>query len=332
MLSCTVNVGYTTVINCPSTITIGLGETKTYTMTAGDSFKYAATNGFVYPSVSPSWFYAGDNLTLKVIGEYVGSDTLTFTSEGGWKKVVNVNVTGKAIPASSVSETINNVKISNVKAYKGTNNNWLNVQFNWTNNSTLTLNEQWVEYTFYDAAGTEIRTYSAYVKNPVQGMTYTLNENFDPSIYTWTSNAASVKVTAVDNKFVDSLVGSVVSPNVKVTWETKVAGMQISDTVFKQSYRTYTYSDTEYSYSNVYDFTYSFTLKNTSSTNATAYCYYYFYDKEGNLIAQKYEDYDRKSVDANSSTNVTNTLYPIYGGIKYGDIASIKIVIYPTYQ
>ncbi len=331
VLSCTVNVGYTTVINCPSTITIGLGETKTYTMTAGDSFSYSSTKQFVSTTVSPMWFYAGDNLTLKVTGEYVGSDTLTFTSEGGWKKVVNVNVTGKAIPASSISEVFNNVKISNVKAYKGTNNNWLNVQFNWTNNSTLTLKEQTVAYTFYDAAGKELRTYSSSMENPVYGKTYTCNHSFDPSIYTWTSNVASVKITEVDNRFVGSLVGSVVSPNVKVTVETKVAGMQISDTVFKQSYRTYTYNG-NYSFNNIYDFTYSFNLKNTSSTDARAICYYYFYDKEGKLITQEYEDYDYKYVLANETISVSGLLYPIAGGIKYGDIGSIKIVIYPNYQ
>lgn len=325
VLSCTVNVGYTTVINCPSTITVGLGETKTYTITAGDSFKYGTTNRFVSTSVSPSWFYPGDKLTLKVTGDYVGKDTLTFTSEGGWKKVVNVNVTGKTIPASSISEVINNVKISNLKAYKGANNNWINIQFNWTNNCTLTLKEQWVTYTFYDAAGEEIRYYSAYVENPVKGKTYTFNRSFDPSIYTWTSQVASVKVTAVDNELVDSLANSVVSSNVKVNnYDTNVAGMELSNTVFKQSY----YED----YSNVFSFDYSFTLKNTSSTNATAYCYFYFYDKEHNLIAQKYDHYDSEYIKTNESIAVSGSTSFVFGGIKYGDIAYIKIVIYPTYQ
>ena len=323
VLSCTVTVGGKNIIVCPDTITVGLGETVTYNITAGDSCTYSTANDFVECKVTPSYFKPGDPLTLTVIGQKVGNDTITFVSDNGWTKVVNVTVTaGAEIPSSTVSEVIDHVTISNLKANKGVNNNWINIRFSWTNNSPHELLEQWVTYVFYDAEGKEVDYFYVKANNPVQGQTYTCNVSFDPNTYGWTSRVASVKVVEVSGLLENSLQQNVVSADVPTTYETKIPGIELSEILLKQSY---------IEYSNKYHFDINFTLKNTSYSG-TAYFYLYFFDKDGNVITQRYNKYIYKDLSPNGIITLSDSLPYVYGAIKDGDIASVKIVVYSSYQ
>ncbi len=197
--SCTVIVENKTVINCPSTIKVGLGETVTYKITVGDDCNYSVFKGYVDCSITPTQYYVGDTLTMKVTGNFVGQDTITFVCENGWKKVINVTVTGTSMNASSIAPTINNVRINSFKAYKGTGTvPILNVMGAITNNNTLPLSYLIINYSFYDANGKYLQTFCATIDDPVKGMTYSFNSMIDSSRGSYPKGAASVIIDSID--------------------------------------------------------------------------------------------------------------------------------------
>ena len=253
VLSCTVTVANRTQISCPDSITIGLGETMEYSVTIGGSIKADVKSKYVSCSL-PSTYQSGDIIKLKVLGKCVGNDTITFTCDNGWKKVVKVKVTGTALTTSSVSNPLNNITISKLQAYKGTGSNWISLSFYAKNKISQTLQSMTVKYTFYDSKGSELYTDYATVSNPKKGKNYFFLKSYDPAKYTWTSDVASVKIVDAYGILTQKLKKAKESWTVKLKFIDKGTGTKMTIKSSKLQF----HGDK----SNVYDFKYRVIRKN----------------------------------------------------------------------
>ena len=318
-LSCTVKVQQNPIINCPSSITVDLGQTVTYKITAGDLFDYSSTKGNVSVDILPNKYSAGDTLTMTIKGETVGKDTIKFVCKNGWEKVINVTVTGTELEVISLSSTQNNVKINSLTAYKGTGTNPLiSIAGSITNNNSTTLEYLHINYGFYDEELNLLDTYQVEIKSPEKGKTYTFKKNFDPKSSLYPKGATYVIISSIDGIQPSSYKDASVSTNVPTTVEENDSHIELSDFSVQQNYHDV--------YNNIYDIKYSFKATNKGAAQ-TAYVCFFFFDKDGNFILLNGLLYTTVTLSDNASEVITGELTNVLGGIPYGDIDSIKLLV-----
>ncbi len=196
--SCKVKVGTQTVINCQDNITIGVGESQEYTLTAGDGFKYSSGKGFIDVSISPMFFRVGDTLIMTIKGNAVGTDTITFTSDGGWTKTITVTVTGATLPVTvnnsiPTDVTINDCVVSK-SATSPTRYLFTVAQFH-----TVTGKKVILKYTFFDASNNIIKTIGYKKTASKTEEIARAFDTFDPvtysSLYGWVSQAVRCELS-----------------------------------------------------------------------------------------------------------------------------------------
>lgn len=320
-LSCIVTVNNKTVINCPSTITVKLGQTISYKIKTDDDIDYSVGKDYVDIKLNPSYYQPGDTITMNVTGKFVGTDTITFICDDGWKKVINVKVTGTSIKASTVATTMNHVKVNSIKAYKGVGTKpILNITSSFTYNNTTPLDYIGITYSIYDVNNKVIDTCYKSIKKPVKGRNYNINFSINPDSSLYPKGAYRVTITKVEGGLPASYRDKIVKSKVPVTISSNTSSITVTNINLQQKYYN--------NLSNEYTFDYSFEIQNNEEYNS-AYVYFYFYDKNGKEIPQDYTYYDIIFAKPKESGNIKGALYGVVGDQTYGDIASIKVVIGP---
>lgn len=317
--TCKVKVGHN-VINCPDSITLKYGETKKFTMTATDGFSRSlSTSGIASVSISPSWFYSGDKLTMTVTGLSVGTTTLSFKSDAGWTKNCKITVVGNTISAGSVSSQINSIKVNNIKAYKSVQSNKhdIEIRASFTSNISEKIQGIRVRYSFYDKNGKEVDSSSVDITGLQKGKAK--NITFIESDYSNKYNSVtSIKITNIQ-VFLDKSVagGNRQAPQLSV--QNKDSNIEVSNAKVEHCLFGSYYKD--------YIMQFSFTVKNKNSLYSEGFNIYYdLYDANGKRITTEQistSTYDY--VAANSTYRIATSAAYFSGDLSTGKIAKVVL-------
>lgn len=316
--TCKVKVGYN-VINCPDTIKVKYGETKKITLTATDSFSYGSEDSSIARvSISPSYFYKGDKLTMTVTGKYVGTTNIVFKSNAGWTKKCKVTVEGNALSTSTVSNPINGLKVNSIKAYKSVKSSEHDIAVVGSFTSQIDAKVDYIalDYVFYDKNGKQIATATSYIDKPVKGKTYTDKyTKYDSG--NKLNSVASVKLVGISVELDDSIVGTQ-RTNPTLALKNNDSSIDVKNYVMASAYG-YEYDE--------YRTAYQFTV--TNKTNDYQYYKVLFdaYDASGKLISQPNSswNYVTSSVSPGESRTVTVSAGTLYGELKTGKISKIVL-------
>ena len=197
--ACTVTVESKTIVTWPSTISIGLGQAKTYTLVVGDGFSIKAEGNCIDLDLTPEDYYPGQMLTVVITGTRVGVDELILKDSNGLRKTVKVQVTANTLPASSIADTIGGATIDSIAAYKGAGSTpWIQVKGKITCQTTSTSDLLYIGYTFYNKSNQSLKTFYYPIENPIKGASYEFSHSFNGELYNWTTEVSSLKVISVD--------------------------------------------------------------------------------------------------------------------------------------
>ncbi|MDO5518969.1 MAG: Ig-like domain-containing protein [bacterium] len=321
--TCKVVVGHN-VINCPDSITIKYGETKTYTMTATDGFTYSSENrSIASATINPSYFYTGDKLTMKVTGYLPGTTNIVFKSDAGWTKKCKVTVIGAPVTAGAISNPISNVKINSIKAYKSVKSKEhdIFVMTNITSNVEVKLKGINIKFGFYDKNGKLISSTEKGFTNILKGKQN--QGNFIEYDYgDKLKDVTSVKIISVTPIVDDSLAGKILT-NPKLEVSCNVPGLKISNVAMAWMYG----SGLNYAYGSLYNqycAQFQCTITNTSSDTKYYEVWFDCYDAEGKIINQVSGfNYESGSIAGHSSEIEQSDTVNLVGALSTGKIAKI---------
>ncbi|MDO5291227.1 MAG: Ig-like domain-containing protein [bacterium] len=318
--TCKVVVGHN-VINCPDSITVKYGETKTYILTATDGFEYGYHNSSIADvSINPSLFYAGDKLTMKITGNMVGTTTLKLVSKAGWTKNVKITVVGNKIATGTVGSTISNIKVNSLVAYKSANSSYdIMVQCSFTNNISEKLLGYNVEFGFYDKNGKLVESEKKGITNSTKGKAYAayfINYGYGSNTM---KDVTSVKIISIQPVLDKTVVGQIrTNPTTTVISDTsKVNGITVSNIQKQFNYGSY--------YNETYG-QFAFSIKNNSNDTKYINAWFDAYDSAGKKIGQSNKfNYEFIAISGGEIKTIVCDPYCFVGGFSTGTIAKVVL-------
>ncbi len=321
--SCKVNVRTPTIVNWPSTITVGLGKAIKYSLIVGDGFSITSKEDYITKKLTPQNYAAGDQLTVTFTGDSVGSELITLKDTNGLKKDIKVQVTGTVLPASCDYKTINHTSINSVQVYRGTGSlPWINIKGTVTYRSAKKLDSLYIAYNFYNKSNQIIKSFYYPIDTPMKDKTYAFNHSFNGSSEKWTSQVSYTKVTYVDGILPANLANSTLTDSLVTEVSNSFTDLSFTEESFKLSYSG--------NHAFQYNIHYFFHTQYSGTEASRFYYYFEFYDKNGQLIEQTKDYVKEVFYDKGQSKSITGTLNNVVGSVADGEIASVKMIIRQT--
>ena len=317
---CKVSVRTPTIVNWPSTITVGLGKAISYSLIVGDGFSITSKEDYITKKLTPQNYSVGDQLAVTFTGDSVGSELITLKDTNGLKRDIKIQVTGNVLPASYDYKTINNTSINSFQVYRGTGSlPWINIKGSVTYRSVKKLDSLYIAYNFYNKSNQIIKSFYYPINTPIKDKVYTFNHSFNGSSEKWTSLVSYAKVTYVDGILPANLANSTVTNSLVSSVSNIFTELSVKDNSFKLSYSG--------NHAFQYNIHYFFNTQYSGTESGSFYYYFEFYDKNGQLIGSRQEYVREVYYDKGQAQPIVGTLNNVAGSVTYGEIASVKMII-----
>lgn len=199
--TCKVKVINTTILHCEPTMTLEVGEKKTFTITVGDAFTWNINEQNIAYDLSTWSYKTGDTITMTIEGKTVGTETLTFPCEDGTKKVITVNITGTGLDTTIINNASKLVTIEAFSLCSNTAGTLLRINLDSYIKKTISSNLVFT-FTFYDKNDTEVNTLDFRIPAPTKGERNEFSDKYDatedPELFYWIKEIDHVALTITE--------------------------------------------------------------------------------------------------------------------------------------